>query len=181
MGSRRPGCGNPEKVSRAVRFAARPGAPFIKTVLMRNRDVLAGLLFIALGAAGWAVALSYPFGTLQEMGPGFFPRVLGLVLIGFGLITAFRGLRRGHAVVGAWGWIPLAKLSFALVAFGWLMEHAGLVPALVTLIVVSASAGKGLRLKEVLVLTVLLCVMAWAIFVWGLGLPYALFSFGGLG
>jgi len=119
----------------------------MKTALLRNRDFLAGLLFIALGCAGWIVALSYPFGSLQEMGPGFFPRVLGVVLIGFGLTTAWRGLRNQCVIQGAWGVLPLAKLSLALVAFGWLMEHAGLLPALVTLIVVSASAGNGVRLK----------------------------------
>jgi hypothetical protein len=153
----------------------------MKPGLLGNRDFLAGVLFIALGCAGFIVALSYPFGSLQEMGPGFFPRVLGLVLVVFGLITAVKGLRSGNPVQGPWGWAALLKLCFALVAFGWLMEHAGLLPALVTLIVVSAWAGKEFRLTDVLVLTLVLCVMALAIFVWGLGLPYSLFAFGGQG
>ncbi len=31
---------------------------------------------------GFWVALAYPFGDLQQMGPGFFPRALGLILVG---------------------------------------------------------------------------------------------------
>lgn len=153
----------------------------MKSGLLNNRDFLAGFLFIVLGVAGFVVALSYPFGSLQEMGPGFFPRVLGLVLVGFGLITAFKGLRAGRRVDGPWAWAPLLKLTVALVAFGWLMEHAGLLPALATLILISAWAGKEFRFAEVALLTFVLCLLALVIFVWGLGLPYSLFDFGGQG
>lgn len=145
--------------------------------LHNNRDVLAGLFFLALGAIGFVVALSYPFGTLREMGPGFFPCVLGMVLVAFGIVTLLRGLRSGIQVDGPWNWVPLLLLSFSLLAFGWLMERAGLIPALVALIVLSALAGKEFRWGEVVILTGILCLMALAIFVWGLGLPYALFSF----
>lgn len=146
-------------------------------MLHNNRDVLAGLFFMALGAAGFLVALSYPFGNLQEMGPGFFPRVLGVILVSFGIIIFIKGLRSGIQVEGAWGWIPLLMLAAALVAFGWLMAHFGLIPALVALIITSACASKEFRWGETLVLTAVLCLMALAIFVWGLGLPYSLFSF----
>ncbi|MDZ4290801.1 MAG: tripartite tricarboxylate transporter TctB family protein [Hydrogenophaga sp.] len=147
------------------------------TNIHNNRDALAGLLFMALGAIGFVVALSYPFGSLQEMGPGFFPRVLGVMLVGFGIATLIKGLRSGERVDGAWSWLPLLLLAASLIAFGWLMEHFGLLPALVVLIVTSARAGREFRWKEAAVLTVVLCVMAVAIFVWGLGLPYDLFSF----
>lgn len=149
----------------------------MKVEFHNNRDVLAGLLFIALGAMGFVVALSYPFGSLQEMGPGFFPRVLGVVLIGFGLVTLFRGLRSGERVEGVWTFWPLLLLVVALVAFGWLIERLGLIPAVVALVVISALAGKEFHWGETLVLTVVLCLLALAIFVWGLGLPYALFLF----
>lgn len=149
----------------------------MSTPFHNNRDALAGLLFMALGTIGFVVALSYPFGSLQEMGPGFFPRVLGVILAGLGIVTLVRGLRSGERVEGAWSWLPLLLLSASLVAFGWLMERFGLLPALVVLIVTSARAGKEFRWRETVVLTVVLCLMAVAIFVWGLGLPYALLSF----
>ena len=145
--------------------------------LASNRDFLAGLLFMALGGGAFLVALAYPFGTIDEMGPGFFPRVLGLILVGFGLVTMARGLRSGERVAGPWGWNSLLLVTASLVAFGWLMEHFGLVPALAVLVVVSARAGREFRWTEVAVLTGILCLLAVAIFIWGLDLPYSLFSF----
>ena len=149
----------------------------MKTRLLDNRDFLSGLLFIAIGAGGFGIALSYPFGSVQQMGPGFFPRVLGAILAGFGVVTIVRGLRSGEPVQGGWGWFPLAMLTASLVAFGWLMEHVGLVPSLVALIVSSAYAGREFRWGEVAVLAVAMTLLALAIFIWGLGLPYELFAF----
>jgi hypothetical protein len=150
----------------------------MKTDLVRNRDFLAGLLFVFIGSTGLFVALSYPFGDVQRMGPGFFPRVLGGILIAFGVVTVIRGLRTGAPVQGGWAWFPLAMLTAALVLFGWLMEHVGMLPALVVMFFVSAYAGREFRFVEVLILTAIMCLAATAIFVWGLKLPYELFTVG---
>jgi len=40
---------------------------------------------------------------------------------------------------------------------------------------VSALAGHEFKLKEVIILTVLMIAFAWAVFIYGLGLPYRLF------
>ncbi len=149
----------------------------MKTGLLDNRDFLAGALFVAIGAGGFGIALAYPFGTLQQMGPGFFPRVLGVILVAFGIVTIVRGLRSGERVEGSWGWFPLAMLTVSIVAFGWLMERVGLVPSLAVLVVASAFAGREFRWREVVVLAGVLCLLAVAIFIWGLGLPYPLFAF----
>jgi hypothetical protein len=149
----------------------------VRARLLDNRDFLAGLLFVTVGAVGFGVALSYPFGNVQQMGPGFFPRILGGILVGFGVVTMVRGLRSGEAVQGGWGWFPLAVITASLVAFGWLMEHVGLVPSLATLIVSSAYAGREFRWREVVVLAVAMTLLALGIFIWGLGLPYELFAF----
>jgi len=136
----------------------------MKTTLPANRDFLAGLLFVAIGAGGFAVALTYPYGSVQQMGPGFFPRSLGVILAGFGVVTMIRGLRSGERVSGAWGWFPLAVLTAAMVAFGWLMEHVGMVPSVAVLVVASAYAGREFRWGEALLFAVAMCLLAVAIF-----------------
>ena len=141
----------------------------------RNRDLLAGLLFLFIGGVGFYVAMSYPFGTLQRMGPGYFPRILSGILIAFGLVTAYRGIRNGEPVKGTWGLLPLLMLTIALVSFGFLMEHVGMIPALVVMFFTAAYAGKEFKFLEVTILTVIMCLAATAIFIWGLKLPYALF------
>jgi hypothetical protein len=152
----------------------------MNTALHQNRDFLAGLLFLLIGGIGFYVALTYPFGTLQRMGPGYLPRMLSGVLVAFGLVTALRGLKSGEAVNGSWGWFPLLMLSVALLSFGFLMEHVGMIPALVVMFFTAAYAGKEFRFVEVLALTVVMCFAATAIFIWGLKLPYELFTLPGM-
>ena len=148
----------------------------MKTSIFKNQDALAGLLFMSLGAIGFAFALGYKFGTTVDMGPGYFPRILSLVLIGFGTATFVRGLRNEIEVAGSWAWFALALLTLAIVLFGFLAERVGLMPALAVLVVVTAYAGHEFKLSEVAVLTVVMCIFAAVVFVWGLKLPYALFA-----
>ncbi|PUB24379.1 tripartite tricarboxylate transporter TctB family protein [Promicromonospora sp. AC04] len=48
-------------------------------------DLVAGLIFVGLGAAFAIGALGYDLGSLLEMGPGYVPLVLGLVLAALGV------------------------------------------------------------------------------------------------
>ena len=73
---------------------------------------------------GFAIALGYKFGTTIDMGPGYFPRILSLVLIGFGIVTFVKGLRNCMPVEGGWAWLPLLLLSASLLLFGFLIERA---------------------------------------------------------
>ncbi len=57
------------------------------------KDFWAGALFIAFGTAAITIGASYPVGTAARMGPGYFPRVLGLMLVVLGLILALRALK----------------------------------------------------------------------------------------
>lgn len=147
----------------------------MKAPLTSNKDFLAGLLMISVGAIGFYMALNYPFGTSLRMGPGYFPRVLAGLLIAFGLWIGLRGLRSGEKVEGIWGWKPLVLLTLAFVAFGWLMDKIGFIPSLVVLFFVSAFAGHEFRFKEVVVLTAVMIGFAYGVFVYGLGMPYRLF------
>ena len=139
-----------------------------------SKDFWSGLMLIAIGAVAVLIARDYPFGTALRMGAGFFPVVLGAVLILFGLFFAARGLRDSAKIEGNWSPRALIVLPLAFVAFGVLMEHAGFVPAMLALIVGSALAGAEFRIGEVLVLSALLTAMCVALFIWALGLPYPL-------
>lgn len=147
----------------------------MKVDLRNNKDFLAGLLLIAVGALGFYMALDYPFGSALRMGPGYFPRILGGILIAFGLYVGVRGLMKPERVEGVWGWKPLAIITIAFWVYGWMMDRAGFVPSLVVLIVLAAAAGREFRLKEVAVLTVVLVLFAYGVFIRGLGMPYSLF------
>jgi hypothetical protein len=148
----------------------------MRPALRGSQDLWAGVMLIATGAAATLVARGYPFGTVRRMGPGYFPTVLGCLLVLFGVYFVVRGYRRGESLRGRWPIRALVVLPLALAVFGLLMTRAGFIPALAVLVLGSASAGKEFKLVEVLLLTAFLTLLAVAVFVWGLGLPYPLIA-----
>jgi len=142
----------------------------------RSKDFWAGVMLIVTGAAAVILARDYAFGTMLRMGPGYFPSVLGGVLVLFGLYLLAQGLRGGEMIEGNLSLRALIVLPLSLVMFGLLMDHAGFVPALMALIVGSAAAGSEFKLTEALLLAAGLTAFAVLLFVWGLGLPYPLIA-----
>jgi hypothetical protein len=146
----------------------------MKTKLTQNMDFWAGVMFAGTGAAAMWGARGYPFGSTLNMGPGYFPTVLGGLLVVFGLVILVRGLCRSEKIQAGWSIRALVVLPLAVVAFGLLMARAGFVPAMAALVFLSAAAGRQFRLKEVSLLAVFLTALTVILFIWGLGLPYPL-------
>jgi uncharacterized membrane protein len=142
--------------------------------IVNNKDFWAGLMLIAIGAVAVLIARDYPFGTALRMGPGYFPVVLGGVLILFGLAILAGGLRGGEPIAGSWSLRALVILPLSLILFGVLMQYAGFVPAMLVLIFGSATATSEFRSMEVLLFALGLTTLSVIVFVWGLGLPYPL-------
>jgi hypothetical protein len=144
------------------------------TSLRTNRDFWAGLMLIGLGAAAVLIARDYTFGTAVRMGPGYFPSLLGGLLVVFGIYLLAKGLRSREQIEGNWSLRALIVLPLSMVLFGVLMDRAGFIPALAVLIFGSALAGTEFRFIEVALLTVGLTIFSVLVFIWGLGLPYPL-------
>ena len=141
-----------------------------------NRDLWTGIMFIAVGAAAMFIASDYRFGSVRSMGSGFFPMILGGLLIGFGCFIAAKGLRNKEKIKARVWTRPLILLPLSFIVFGKLMETAGYIPALVALIALACAAGPEFKIREMLVLAVVLSVISVAVFIWGLGLSYPLFG-----
>lgn len=140
-----------------------------------NKDFWTGVMLLATGAAAIFIAQDYAFGSTLRMGPGYFPTVLGAIIVLFGIYLLVKGLRSSEKIEGGLSIRALIVLPIALALFGVLMERAGFVPALAVLIFMSAAAGPQFRFVEILLFTVFLTAVSVAVFVWGLGLPYQLF------
>lgn len=63
-----------------------------------TRDVAGGLLIAGLGLLAGTIGSRYEFGTLDRIGPGFFPAVLAVMLIGLGSALVLVGARSGLAL-----------------------------------------------------------------------------------
>jgi hypothetical protein len=138
------------------------------------RDFWAGLLFLALGLAFAVGAQNYALGTAQRMGPAYFPTILGGLLAVLGIYIAARGLREravdADGEVPRFHFRPLLLVLGAVLLFAVTLRPLGLVVALTALIVVGALGGPNFKLKEVIVITLVMVLLVLAVFIWGLGL-----------
>jgi hypothetical protein len=153
-----------------------PHGGVMKPSILKNRDFWAGLFLIAIGAAAIFLARNYAFGTALRMGPGYFPIVLGALLVLFGIYILANGLYNHEPIAGGWSLRALIILPLSLVLFGVLIDRAGFVPAMIVLTFGSATASSEVRFVEALVFSIFLTVLCAAVFVWGLGLPYPLIA-----
>ena len=75
---------------------------------------------MAFGASAVLLARDYPFGSTFKMGPGYFPTVLGVLLVLVGLVVTLRGLLQPGTAVGAFAWrqraATLLEYTFAFLA-----------------------------------------------------------------
>jgi hypothetical protein len=134
------------------------------------KDFFAGLLFIAFGVAAIVIGNQYALGTAARMGPGYFPRILGILLIALGLALSLRALRLSGPPVPAFKWWPLVIVLGSVALFGMIVNYMGIVVSTIFLIVASSAASHEFRWKEALVAGVALAALAVGVFVIGLKL-----------
>jgi len=146
---------------------------------LKNKDLLAGLMFIAIGVIFVVGAYNYQMGTAARMGPGYFPRILGVMMAGLGVIVAAIGLKnqaQWAATEGiGWTWKPVIILTAAVVLFGFALPSLGMIIAIIILVMLSGYAAHDKNYKELAMITVIMCLFCAAVFVWGLKLQMKLF------
>jgi hypothetical protein len=134
------------------------------------KDFFAGLLFIAFGIGAIVIGSRYALGTAARMGPGYFPRILGMLLIALGGALAVRAMRVSGPSIPAFKWRPLLIVLLSVVAFGLMLNRAGVVVSTIFLIVAASAASHEFRLRESLIAGVALAALAVGVFVIGLKL-----------
>ena len=136
----------------------------------RPKDFYAGLLFVAFGVFAIVIARDYPLGSAARMGPGYFPRLLGILLIVLGAALSLTALRGRGTPLPGWKWRPVSIVLLSVVAFGLVLTHAGLVLSTIGLIVVASTASREFRLRESIISGILLAALSVGVFVIGLKL-----------
>ncbi|MET0918912.1 MAG: tripartite tricarboxylate transporter TctB family protein [Burkholderiales bacterium] len=139
-------------------------------VVRSPKDLVAGLMFIAIGIAAIAIASNYTLGTAARMGPGYFPRILGILMIVLGAILALRSLRLQGAPLPGWKWRPVVVVLGSVLVFALIVNHLGLVLSTILLILMASAASSEFRPKEAVISGVLLAMLAVGVFVIGLKL-----------
>jgi len=142
--------------------------------IRNQKDFISGLMFIAIGAFFAILARSYQMGTPAKMGSGYFPFWLGVLLGLLGLFVLLGSLKSTapESGIGKWDWKSVLWVTVSVLIFAISLPYAGLVVSLVVLIFVSAMASHEFHWKGTLVSAVLLNVIAYFAFVWGLKLQF---------
>jgi len=158
----------------------------------RNRDYYGGTLMMAIGLSTAYVGSGYGVGTFSRMGPGFFPTVLGalLALVGLGIAVNGRATSNAELVsdgvepgrlpdvsprVQARGWVCIVASVIAFVVLG---KYGGLLPASFGVGFIAALGDPDNRLRDAVLLSLALCVVATVVFWWALRMQFPLLTWG---
>ena len=136
-----------------------------------NTDFYSGLLLVAVATVALLYIRTLSVGTVLEMGPGYFPLGLALVLLGMGLCLAVKGLLSEGNPIGSFHLRPLICILLSFTAFGVLVERAGLIIAILAQVAIAHFASVETRWRQSLVTGVLLAAASAVIFVWLLKIP----------
>lgn len=151
--------------------------------LASQKDFFSGLMFAAVGGAFAWGAMNYEVGEAARMGPGYFPLVLGVLLVFLGLIITLQSFTKGGPggdKIGAFAWRPLGFILGANLAFGALLvglpsigfPAMGLIVAIYALVFISSLAQPGMKFKSTFILASILAAGSYGAFVKMLGLQF---------
>src|SRR5262245_52508872 len=126
MGSGDPG-NRPEAGTMPNVAAERTG---IAALIRGPKDFWTGVIYVLFGGAAFWIARDYGFGTASRMGPGYFPTVLGALLMLIGAISLVRSFIVPGEPLGKFAIKAGALVLLATILFGFLINRAGLIIAL---------------------------------------------------
>lgn len=146
--------------------------------LQNPRDVASGVLVIATGAAFLYFGRRLSVGTASHMGSGYFPLMLSLLMIAFGIAIVVNTIRvpRGERAARTVPWKSLALIIGSIVFFGLTLKGLGLFFALFVTTLATASASRFSSWRGTIVLAFVVSAFCVAVFVYALGLQIPVFG-----
>lgn len=142
--------------------------------IRNKRDFWSGAMFVAIGVLFILLSRQYQLGTAAKMGPGYFPTVLGGLLAVLGLALGWSALSKSahKTELQAVGWRELILILVAVLVFAALLNPLGVIVSIVTLIIIAAVASFEFRLRDTLLSIIVLLILSYVVFIWGLELQF---------
>ena len=137
-------------------------------------DLLAGIVFIAVGALGLYAGRDLRMGAAAMMGPGYLPTIVSSLIVLIGAVVTLMGLLRSPEALDAVRLRPLLIILVSVAGFAFAAEYLGFVIASAWLIGAASIADREARLKEILASIVLLTLFGILVFIVGLGVQMPL-------
>lgn len=147
--------------------------------IKNQQDFWSGLMFMGIGAFFAIMSVSkYQIGTAARMGPGYFPLVLGILLLILGTIIAISGLRGQYSKendVQKFDWDLLVIFLGSIFLAALMLDNLGLYVSIASLVVFSSLASYEFSFKVALITAIFMMVFCYFAFVKGLGLIFPLY------
>lgn len=142
----------------------------------KPRDVVGGLVVVAIGGLFLLFGRELPVGSSLRMGPGYFPAILSWLMVALGAVMAGLAWRAPHqeGVFGVVPWRALVLIVGATLLFGVALRGLGLLPVLLVVVFATAWASRYAGLKTSIVLALGIALFCSGLFIKGLGLPLPL-------
>ena len=156
----------------------------MRIAVATRKDFWTGVIYVVIGVFAFVIARNYALGSAARMGPGYFPTAVALLLTAVGVAIVVRSFFRQGELIDRFAWKPMLLVLGSIVAFGILINRAGLVLAALVLVLGCAAASERFRLGWLPVLgmaaLIAFCVI---VFVIGMGIPMPLIGpwFSGIG
>ncbi len=113
---------------------------------------------------------SYGIGSLQDMGAGYFPVLLGFVAIFFGIATLLE-VRHSQNPSPKIPWRAFVCVFSAILIWNLLVERIGLFPSSVLLVIVGSLGRNKVNMRAMILTALLASAASVLIFIEGFSLP----------
>lgn len=136
---------------------------------INRKDVTGGGLMLVLGIGVVVQSLQYDIGSLRDMGPGYVPLALGVILAATGILIIGAGVSAASVAPATtpraeWrGWICICA---SMAVFAVLGQYGGLLPATLACVFVAALGDRRNSLLAALVLSLTMTVVCLIVFWW---------------
>jgi putative tricarboxylic transport membrane protein len=146
----------------------------LRRIFRLKRDYYAGALMVLVGLVTAHDGTTIPIGTLRQMGPGYFPVALGVLLIFLGILIAGNagaapaGEHRAAPREQGRGWLCIVAGPVLFILCG---KVGGMLPATFACVFVSALGDRETTLKQAAVLAAGVTAFGIVLFAYLLKIP----------
>jgi hypothetical protein len=133
------------------------------------RDLVGGVLVAIVGLCFLAGALEMRIGSAMQMGPGYFPMLVGGLVSALGLAIVIVSFTRSGRL-GEVHWRPMLAVLASITGFALVLGQFGLIPAVFVGVGLAALGDRTARPLPTLVLAITAALGCWLAFSVALGL-----------
>ena len=138
------------------------------------KELAFGLFLTVLALVAFGATSSLTIGSAADMGPGFVPRALAWIILGFGVTFLVTGLLKVPEPLPALAWRPLVMILASIALFAVLFSTLGLIVACIGAVLVAGAATAPVHWRALALCGVAIAALSAVLFVKGLGLPFKL-------